>query len=214
MVTDAVLTEVERINATQVRARVRLKLTRRIRDFLSAREASGDRSDVLWEIETSLAAVGCSVAEIIAVVRSTVWNKYEGRADEMKRLLIEATKASSKVSKQEHSEELEKEAQRAELDQIQPQPLHTLLINIKPPSWLVKGVLTEGAVGFIAGEPKSFKSWFGLDLGRLSRHRRPFPQLLRRHEARPSTLPTGRGPGDDGQGPQDEGREGRSDCRR
>lgn len=163
-VADAILGEVDRVNTTEVRARVRLKLNRRIRDYLSAREATGDRSDVLWEIETSLAEVGCTVAEIIAIVRSTVWNKYEGRADEMNRLLIEATKATSKITAKKEDVDAEKEALREEADEVRPQRLDTLLANIKPPVWLVKNILSEGSVGFIAGEPKSFKSWFGLDL--------------------------------------------------
>jgi len=42
--------------------------------------------------------------------------------------------------------------------------LGELLRNIKRPVWLVEGVLTEGACGFIAGEPKTWKSWAGYDL--------------------------------------------------
>jgi hypothetical protein len=163
-VADAILAEVDRVNATEVRARVRLKLSRRIRDYLTAKEATGDRSDVLWEMETSLAAAGCTIAEIIAIIKPTVWNKYDGRADEMNRLLIEATKAASKIGKQEAAQQADNELLREEADQVKPVRLDTLLQNIKPPVWLVKGILTEGAVGFIAGEPKSFKSWFALDL--------------------------------------------------
>lgn len=164
MVTDVVIDEVDRINVTEVKARIRLKLNRRIRDYLTARETSGDRSDVLWEIETSLAEAGCTVAEIVAIVRQTVWNKYEDRADEMKRLLTEATKAASKIHRKKEEEKEEKDFQREEADQVKPMRLDILLANVRQPEWLVKDILTRGAVGFIAGEPKSFKSWAGLDL--------------------------------------------------
>jgi hypothetical protein len=164
MVTDVVIAEVDHIDVKAVKARIRLKLTRRIRDYLSARETSGDRSDVLWEIETSLAEAGCTVAEIVAIVRTTVWNKYEGRSDEMKRLLTEATKAASKITRKKEEEQEQRDIAREDADSVKVRPLGDWLDNVKEPEWLVKGVLSQGAVGFIAGEPKSFKSWFGLDL--------------------------------------------------
>ena len=49
------------------------------------------------------------------------------------------------------------------------EPLPTAHIAIVPPRndaqrWLVEGIWTRQAVGFIAGPPKACKSWFGLDL--------------------------------------------------
>lgn len=157
-VTDALELEIESIDRHKVLARVRLKLNRRIRELLSAREASGDRSDALWEIERSLADVGCSVAEIVAIVRETVWNKYVDRADEMRRLILEASKAISA-----RPEELE-EAEDEEIEREPLQRFGTLLKNVKKPKFIIDQVLTEGAVGFIAGEPKCYKSWVALDM--------------------------------------------------
>jgi hypothetical protein len=76
----------------------------------------------------------------------------------MKRLIAEASKAVASRS-EEITEELEEEGERKK-----PQRLGDLLRNIKRPVWLVEGVLTEGATGFIAGEPKTWKSWVGYDL--------------------------------------------------
>jgi hypothetical protein len=87
-----------------------------------------------------------------------VWNKFAGRADEMKRLIAEASKAVASRS-DEVQEELEEEGERKK-----PTRLGDLLRDIKRPVWLVDGVLTEGACGFIAGEPKTWKSWLGYDL--------------------------------------------------
>ena len=80
-------------------ARVRLRVSKPVREYMGARTAEGaDRSDILWQIERDLADAGCSLAEIVAVVRHTVWNKYAGRNDELKRLKIEAAKALAEVA--------------------------------------------------------------------------------------------------------------------
>lgn len=157
--TDALESDIDGVDRLQVLAKVRLKLNRRIRDLLSAREASGDRSDALWEIERSLADVGCSVAEIVSIVRETVWNKFRDRSNEMSQLIMEASKAIAARST-ETVEKLEEE----DIDREPPQRLGFLLKNIKRPTYIIDKILTEGACGFIAGEPKCYKSWVGLDM--------------------------------------------------
>jgi hypothetical protein len=157
-VTDALESDIEGVDRHAVLARVKLKLNRRIRDLLSAREATGDRSDALWEMERSLADAGCSLAEIVAIVRETAWNKYTGRADELRRLILEASKAIA--AKPETAEEEEDE----EVERGKPSRFGALLKNVKRPKFIVDSILTEGAVGFIAGEPKCYKSWNALDL--------------------------------------------------
>lgn len=156
--TDALEQEIEAVDRHKVMSRVKLKLTRRIRDLIAARQVAGDRSDALWEMERGLADAGCSVAEIVAIVRETVWNKYTERADEMKRLILEASKAIAAKP-----EELE-EAVDEEIERDSPERFGALLKNVRRPKFLIEGILTEGACGFIAGEPKCYKSWVGLDL--------------------------------------------------
>lgn len=161
--------EIDHVDRHEVWGRVRLKVSTRVREFMAAKEASGDRSDVLWEMERELADAGCTATEIVALVRNTPWNKYDGRSDELRRLAIEAAKAISQRS-EETSERL--------LEEIQQRPaptnLFTLVRNLKTPPWLVRDVLTEGAVGFIAGQPKSFKSWVGLDMALSVASGQPF----------------------------------------
>jgi hypothetical protein len=158
-ITEAIIGEIDATDRTKVIARVKLKLTKLTRDQIRAKEAGGDRSDTLWQIERSLADAGCTVAEIVAVVKATVWNKYEGRADEYKRLITEATKAIT-ARPTEVEEKLEEE--------LEPKPdlgrIADVLANVKPPKWLIRNILTEGGVGFIAGEPKANKSWVGFDM--------------------------------------------------
>lgn len=160
-VTDALEADIESVDRHAVIARVKLKLTRRVRELLSARQVSGDRSDALWEIERSLADAGCSLAEIVAVVRGSVWNKYVDRHDEMRRLILEASKA---ISAKPEPKDDEPEDGLTDDERQPPVRFGALLRNVKRPKYLIEGVLTEGACGFIAGEPKCYKSWVGLDM--------------------------------------------------
>lgn len=156
--TEALESEVDGIDRLKVLARLKIKLNHTARDLLAAREVTGDRSAQMWYLMRCLADAGASTTEIVAVIRPLVWNKFDGRADEMKRLIGEASKAIASRS-DEVVEELEEES-----DWQKPGRLGTLLRNIKRPVWLVEGVLTQGACGFIAGEPKTWKSWVGYDM--------------------------------------------------
>lgn len=152
---------IARTDRHEVWARVRLKVSSRCREFMSLRTAPVglDRSETAWEIERELADAGCSVVEIIALIRPSVWNKYVGRADEVKRLKIEAAKAVAQ--RDENAGALEDEAPKPTgvqwLSSLATQP-------IPRPRWLVKDIWTVGGCGFIAGQPKSYKSWMALDL--------------------------------------------------
>lgn len=155
--------EIDNIDRHKVIARIKLKLPQRGRELLTARSASGpqgSRGDNLWYLIRCLADVGCTVQEIVAVARGTVWNKFEGRADELKRLITEATKAIEQRDP-EVAEALEEEL----APKSKPTRIAGFLKDVKPPRWLIEGIATEGSVGFIAGQPKSYKSWFGLDMG-------------------------------------------------
>lgn len=161
--TDALSADIDGVDRLEVIARIRLQLNHTARELLNAREAYGDKSDKLWYLIRCLADVGLTTAEIVAVVRDTVWNKFRDRHDELRRLITEASKAIAKRS-DETIAKLEKEVEDEEIDRPAPQRLGYLLKNIKKPKYLIQGVLTEGACGFIAGEPKCYKSWVGLDM--------------------------------------------------
>lgn len=157
--TDAIAGNIDKLDRSKVMAEWRTKIPKRIRELLNARLASGDRSDVLWDIERSLADLGCSVEEIVVIVRGTVWNKYDGRADELKRLVQEAAKAIGQRPA-DVTEALEEAAE----DKGLPARWVDHFKNVRKPEMLVRDVLTKGKVGFIAGEPKSWKSWAAIDL--------------------------------------------------
>jgi hypothetical protein len=156
---DALTEEVERVDRHKVWANVRLKLPKTARELMAAKEAQGDRSEKLWWLMRCLADVGVSAVEIVAVVRETPWNKFAGRQDELKRLLTEATKAVASRS-EETKEKLEQEGG----DYPDIVNLMDAIAKYEPPKWLVQDLIADESVGFIAGQPKSFKTWFGLDL--------------------------------------------------
>jgi hypothetical protein len=156
--TEALEAEVDSVDRHKVLARLKIRLNHTARELLNAKEVSGDRSGQMWYLMRCLADAGATVTEIVAIVKVTVWNKFAGRADEMKRLITEASKAVASRS-EETTEALEEVGERPK-----PQRLGLLLRNIKRPVWLIDGVLTEGACGFIAGEPKTWKSWVGYDM--------------------------------------------------
>lgn len=158
-VDDVVEDQITSIDRHEVWARVKLKVTKHVRELVVARATSGNRSEVLWQIERELADAGCNVIEIVAIVQHTVWNKFSGRSDELRRLTIEAAKAINLRSDAVKDKVLEELENKPPVTNLQ-----AMLEGLKPPRWLVKGVLTEGAVGFIAGQPKMFKSWVALDL--------------------------------------------------
>lgn len=167
VLTDALESDIDGVDRLEVIARVRLKLNHTARELLGAKDTGGaDKSEKLWYLIRCLADEGLTVAEVVAVVRETVWNKFRDRHDELRRLIAEAGKAIAK-----RSDETIKKLESAGVEEVEddtPKPAPTrmgeLLKNIKKPKYLVKDILTEGACGFIAGEPKSYKSWLGLDL--------------------------------------------------
>lgn len=153
--------QIDQVDYHKVWSRVRLKVSAEVRHLVAVKEPdpSADRSNKLWQIARELADVGCTAPEIAAITRRTVWNKYEGRNDEDKRLLVEAVKAI-----QARPEGKTRELELEHMEYPTPIKLATALKNIKPPRWIVKEIWTEGGCGFIGGQPKSFKSWCALDL--------------------------------------------------
>lgn len=169
LVTDIIEDQIDHVDRHEVWGRVRLKVSSRVRELVAAREVAGDRSDALWEIERELADAGCTVVEIVAITRATVWNKFAGRSDELRRLVTEASKAVAARSEDTTQAILEEIRER-----LPPTNLFELVKNLKPPTWLIRDILTEGAVGFIAGQPKSFKSWAALDMALSVASGQPF----------------------------------------
>jgi hypothetical protein len=160
------------IDRHDVWGRVRLRVSPTIRDYMAVRttrqanEIGKDqpegRSGVQWQIMRELADAGCTVAEIVAVLRPSVWNTFVGRSDELKRLKIGAAKAVG-----ERTTDASDDGGALEVLDVEKPALRWLAdvmaTPLPRPRWLVRNIWAQGGCGFIAGDPKSYKSWMGLD---------------------------------------------------
>lgn len=147
----------DQIDRHEVWGRVKLKLPHRVRELYLSRNTGGlDRSDVMWDIARSLADAGCTSLEIVALLRSTVWNKFAGRSDEIHRLMVTAQRA---VGNKEPIT-LEDEPKPSNITWLSDIVAHP----IPRPQWLVRDIWTRGSCGFISGAPKSYKSWMAIDM--------------------------------------------------
>ncbi len=136
----------------------------KVRRFLVADEAiEGKRSDILWYLENELFKAGLSQAEIYALVKGSVWNKYQGRNDEEERLTKEISKVAQKIKEERVETEVEDDDK----------PIFKMVVQNDTdfmsdvahyPGWTVEGFWTRKSHGIVAGEPKSFKSTLVLDM--------------------------------------------------
>ncbi len=157
------------------------KIPSRTKDLLFASESEvieGERSDRLWEIETSLVESGLPLLTIVDIVSKCPFNKFKGRRDEMSQIYKEVTKADVHVKKRSKYEVEDKttdpEAKKLK-EQLWAVPFETFSSKkIEPPSWLVEGIWQKGTHGIIAGEPKTYKSVQATDLALSVASGRPF----------------------------------------
>lgn len=159
--------EIDAVDRHEVWGRVRLKVSHTVRQYMSLKTRQitedHDRSEILWQIERDLADAGCSVAEIVSIIRVSPWNKYVGRSNEVSQLKSEAMKAKA-VSMQD-AEEDTIEGESSSIRSKTPLWLtERFEMPILRPSWLIRNIWSKGSCGFIAAEPKSYKSFVGLDM--------------------------------------------------
>lgn len=109
-----------------------------------------DRSERLWELECRLLEAGVPVSEVIKIAKACPWNKFRGRADEDKRILVEVLKAESHVRK----------APIVSTDTAVPWVSYAQFLGrpMVGPGWLIEGWWSNNSHGMLAGEPKTYKS--------------------------------------------------------
>ena len=133
-------------------------------------EGYPSRSEADAAVIAALVNAGLSDANIRLVFRNETWHigeAYREKGD----AYLDRSIASARAWTAEHPAASAPEpggdagrASESELAQFS-RPLSALLADTEqPPAFLVHKLVREGSVGFIAGEPKSLKSWLSLDL--------------------------------------------------
>lgn len=159
------------------------KIPARTRDLLYSdpREVEvGDRSERLWEIETSLLEAGLPILTVVDIVTICPWNKFKGRKGEREQIHNEVLKADAHVKTKPEVREIEtaKEPTPEELERISTSwavPFETFASKrMEKPEWLVEGIWQKGTYGMIAGEPKTYKSIQATDLALSVASGRPY----------------------------------------
>jgi hypothetical protein len=112
----------------------------------------GERSDRLWELESRLIESGVPVVEVIKIAKACPWNKYRGRNDEDKRILLEVLKVEENVkSSPIITPNNARGSSWVNYDRFLGQ-------RMVGPGWLIQNVWANRSHGMIAGEPKTYKS--------------------------------------------------------
>ena len=131
------------------------------RRLLIAKEAWGDRSQRLWELENMLLEVGMAKEDVYITVYYTVWNKFKDRPDGDKILWNEVQKAARTVE-QDPNPPLDTAYKKSKPLLVTYGELLGSVID--EPQWLVEDWWTMGSHGIIAGLPKSYKSLITTDI--------------------------------------------------
>jgi hypothetical protein len=154
----------EGVDAYEAYARLKRKLPGVVRQYMRLKDAddSMDRSSIAWQIERSLADAGATLLEMVAIIRPTPWNKFEGEGRELKMLSLECGKALSLKKEQPQEQRLEDEEERKH--DLVPFWRNEDFLSAAEPEWLFDEFIPKGGCGFISGTPKSMKSWLALDM--------------------------------------------------
>ncbi len=135
----------------------------------------GERSDRLWELECRLLEAGLTPEEAFVVVRSSVWNKFEGRRDADVQLWREVQKAhlhvGSAITQKGNGNGV------TGITRARPRLLtyaDLLGSAIREPEWAIEDWWTLGSHGVIAGLPKSYKSLVSTDMAVSCASETPF----------------------------------------
>lgn len=144
-------------------------LSARVLDLLTGPAEDGRRSDVLWYLENKLSDAGMSPEEIIAVIKDTEWNKYQGRHDEDHRLRTELNKVIEKKI------EVKPPKKSVPVQTLQMESFADVMSSLQSsPGWQVRGMWMKHSHGIVAGEPKSFKSTLVMDMALSIASGKPF----------------------------------------
>jgi hypothetical protein len=147
------------------KAREGLLLPSRAKALLLATTPNGhDRSARLYELVSLLVEAGATGEAAYVLAQSSAWNKFKDRDDESERIW-EAVERS--IADHERSEAEIRSVSRGSRNgsHVRAESLTQLIASEEPAAeWCVQGIWQHKGCGFLAGEPKTYKSTFALDL--------------------------------------------------
>jgi len=112
----------------------------------------GERSDRLWELECRLLESNVPVSDVVRIAKACPWNKYKGRRDEDKRILLEVLKAEKNI----RVSPLVVPSEALKIPFVSYS--HFMGRQLSGQGWMIEGVWGNNSHGMIAGEPKTYKS--------------------------------------------------------
>ena len=139
----------------------------------------GHRSEVLWAIESELIKAKIPLADVVALVAGSSWNKFRGRSDEFKRLTTEVQKvytslvASDIPDSGDTPTAASTTATEVSDNNLTEEGLSGLpIVNFSPfmssvtaqPGWMIRDIWLKRSHGIVAGDPKTFKSTVAMDI--------------------------------------------------
>lgn len=156
-------------NAREIISKWKSRMPRALLTTLMQKTAPvGERSETIWHLESSLYELGLSPDEIFTLIKNSAWNKYRGRHDENERLQTELEKITTKATQQPDMDITIKEGKEFELSDgmtLNVESYQEVMGKLSSqPGWLVEGFWARRSHGIIAGEPKTFKSTYAMDL--------------------------------------------------
>jgi len=147
----------------------------------------GERSEVRWKIETSLAEVGCTEEEIYNMVVNSAWNSFAERGPTVgkRELTREVHKAVLEVKRKVREKKMEQAVKADSEGQDAPHgdganrlPFikysSYMTMRIKEPKWLIQDFWVAGSHGVLGGEPKTGKTTLALAMALSVSSGKPF----------------------------------------
>lgn len=123
-----------------------------------------DRSSRLYELAALASEHGVDEETAYAIIASSPYNKFSGRDDEALRLW-EAIERSREDEDLPGSSGRDTQGRRNPHALSRARSIGSLLArDTKPTEWLVEGIWENRGWGFVAGEPKTYKSTLATDL--------------------------------------------------
>ena len=132
------------------------KLKGETRSILTAKRATlGKRSEVLWKLYHQLFNAAVPVDDIRALVKASVWNKFEGRKDEDRQITREIEKClGEKLDVTE-----KKGAELAGASEVY-MGINASKVVVEEVDWLWFPYISRGALTIVEGDPGLGKSYF------------------------------------------------------